>query len=585
MLSPERLETEKSRRQRRRAGRIHIIVLQLKAGDFSDLPQQLGPDWMHLSVHDEMRLGVNAPQGVPPNVWINIVTTLFAARAGLISARVTLANVIRWLLPVLNPQPGRRLLWPDWQLILEIIRHAPPAVLSAKGEYTQSLRQALDDITQSSGSLLRAFSGFDLEEHVVARGKNVVIDIANLYPPWLRLFVVDLLVSQLLVGRSHRHHRVDATEVLLVIDEGDALVSRKTEACFPDGLSPIALAEKQGREFGIACCLGLTALGNASRFVLSNAQYHLIFNLADDESVVEAARTLMLPQGAHLQFPALAPGQAILRESQGAWPHALWTAVDYVPPNRKPPPQHYDTHPFIPSKRLHELSHVMAALEKLITEHKRTRLRQAKETQRGEAPALSQQAHRLISLWAVKPYTPVARLWDELGRPSPSVQANVRSELEAAKLAEFEEERVGRRNVLLLELTAAGWKHLQRTPPKRKGRGGIAHRHYCHAILRYETARGNKARLEAVVPNTAHPADVAVLTKGGLHVYEVVSTQDANLLSHLQACFVQSDRVRTVTVVAPLKSDLKELEHMLDADLSLLPFRSRITFEPVGKYL
>jgi len=76
-------------------------------------------------------------------------------------------------------------------------------------------------------------------------------------------------------------------------------------------------------------------MGNASRFVLNAAQYHLLFNLADDESVLEARRTLQLPPHAELQFPGLRPGQAIFRETQGAWPHAMLVQVDYVPPYRR----------------------------------------------------------------------------------------------------------------------------------------------------------------------------------------------------------------------------------------------------------
>ena len=198
---------------------------------------------------------------------------------------------------------------------------------------------------------------------------------------------------------------------------------------------------------------------------------------------------------------------------------------------------------------------------------------------------MSDHARELLDLWSLRPYTPVARLWDQLGKPAASVQASVREELERRGLAEFEEQRVGKRNLLFMELTDKGWRFLGKTPLKRKGRGGIAHRHYCHAILRYEKGLGNKARLEARVPGTSHPADVAAWRRDGLHVYEVVSTQEANLGSHLHACFLQSDQVATAAIAAPLKRDLVGFERTLDGDLSLLPFRSRITFEPMEKYL
>ena len=313
---------------------ISTIIFDLKGNDFGDLKQKLGKHWLHMSVHSGMRVGMNNPDGTPPGIWINLISYLFSARAGIVSARVTLASIIRWLVATLNPKPLGRLLWPDWQLVLDVARKAPARLFAAKEDYLRSLLQVLDDVTMSSGDLLRTFDGLDLEAHVIAQRRCLIIDFSNLYPPWLRLFLVDLLVSQLLVGRMARKHRVGSTEVLIIIDEGDALVARQCEAAFPDGMSPLATLFKQGREFGLACCLGLTFMGNASRYVLNAAQYHLLFSLADDESVLEAKRTLQLPPGAEQQFPALQPGEALFREAQASWPHTVWVKTDYVPPCR-----------------------------------------------------------------------------------------------------------------------------------------------------------------------------------------------------------------------------------------------------------
>jgi len=311
-----------------------VLVLQIKPTDFTDLGRLLGPAWLIFSVHAGMKLGLNGPDVVPPELWTQMIATWFSVRAGLINARVALAGIIRWLLPILNPEGTAPLRWPSWENILEALRKMPKNVFGAKSVYMQSLETMLYDVVQSTGGLLQSWRGLDLETQVVAQGKNAVLDLSNIYPPWIRLYIVDYLVSQLLIGRMYARHRADTTEVLLVIDEADALVSRQAAASFQGELSPVDTVLKMGRAFGIASCIGLTAMGSASRQILSNVQYHLCMNMSDEESVQEARRTLMLPRGAELQFPALQPGEAIFREAQGAWPHPMLVKVDYVPPSQ-----------------------------------------------------------------------------------------------------------------------------------------------------------------------------------------------------------------------------------------------------------
>ena len=437
---------------------ISTIVIDQKGGDYADLPSLLGPDWLHLSVHDGMRVGLNAPTGVPPGIWRSFLATVIGARAGLISSTITFSALVDILLPALNQSPGNALLWPDWRALDEGMSIIPWRAVADKEPYFQTLRQAVRGMRQAPPGLTHAFSGIDLQRHVVDQRRSVVISTPNLYPHWYRSLLVDVLIGQLIIPRIHQHHRVDTTEVLLVIDEADALVDRQVEANFPGGFSPLALLERQGREFGVACCLGMSALGNASRHVLNSAHYHLVFALSDAESVLEAKRTLMLPPHAELQIPALKPGTAIFRESQGSWPHAMLVDVDYVAPNRMPPPQEYDSHPFIPSKPLDELPDVLEALKRVKSGHWNANLAKGGRS----APELSENARKLLQLWDVHPYTPCAQLWKQLDSPSFPVQKATYKELNDAGLAEFEQIRVGRRNMLFMETTPEGREWLER---------------------------------------------------------------------------------------------------------------------------
>ena len=562
---------------------VSLLCWDRKGGDYTDFAQDY-ENCVVLGFPETLRIGLNAPMGVKPNVWINHICSTFAARAGLVASSVCLANMMRFLLAAMNPHPdGHPLLWPSFDLLLDLARAAPLTLFASKPDYERSLIQQLECFANAAGELFSTFGGLDVEKDIVRRRLCAVLDVEGLGPASVRAFTADIINLQLLVGRQARRERGDAVDCIQVIDEADQDTSQKAESAFPD-LSPISLMLKQGREFRLGVILGLSAVGPAARMVTTNASHFYAFSMSDAPSMFETRNTLVLPPGAEAILPALEPGECLYR-GPGPWPHAALARVDYVAPCRAPRPSRYDAHPFIPSKRLHELPHVMEGLQKLIDEHKRTRLRQAREKGKQEKPPLSEQALKLASLWAVKPYTPVARIWNELGTPSPSIQAKVRSELTDAKLAAFEERRVGSRNMLFLELCPAGWQLLQRKPPKRKGRGGIAHRHFCHAILRYQKAQGHKARLEMVVPGTAHPVDVGARRGGALHVYEVIDTCETNLVDHLHACFVQSDQVATVTIVAPQKQHLRQLEQMVEADLSLMAFRERIKFEPVESFL
>lgn len=313
---------------------IATIIFDRKGGDYSDIPSMLGPHWLHLSIYEGLRIGLNGPEGMPPNAWINTISSLFCARAGLISSSVTFANIIRWTLAQMNPAPCEELLWPDLNLILEIAKSRYGGLFASKTDYLRSLIQVLEGIVQASGDLFRTFGGLDMERDVISKGKSVVIEMPNLYPAWLRQFLVDMIISLVLLGRIHRHHRTNTTEVLFIIDEADPDVSRKSEACFPDGLSTTSQLLKTGREFGLSSCVSVSLLGQVSRFVLGNVQYHLIFNMSDQECVVEAQRTLLLPAGGGLMLPGLNPGECLFRESQGPWPHAILCEVDDVPPSR-----------------------------------------------------------------------------------------------------------------------------------------------------------------------------------------------------------------------------------------------------------
>lgn len=564
---------------RKRGRPVSILIFDRKASEYGDLPRRLGHHWRHFSVHEGAWLGLNGPRDMPAHVWTSILCTIFAAAAGLVAGTAVLAHAIAWLLPRLNAQPTARRRWPDFRLLLDVLSKAPQ-LFSRKPEYAQSLSQQLEAVIDASGELFETSHGLDVNQDIIAQGQSAVFDIGNLQPPFLRMFVVWLILAQVLFARMHQKHRVDTTEVVAVIDEADQDVSREMEARFPDGLSPIGNLLQNARETGVGAIIGLHSLANTSRSVLANAPYHLMMNLSDEHSIAEASRTLLLPRGAERIFPALKPGEYIFRAAQSGWSHPVLAVVDPVPSNRDTTLPTYDHHMAVPAVRLADVPQLDAALSEASKQHRTARMRAAPAVKRD----VSDQGRNLLDAWSLHPFTPVARLWDSLKVVSFATQQAVRDELAGLKLAKFKDWRIGKVNVGLMELTKEGWAFLRKNPPRLRGRGEIEHRHATHWIVGVLRKQGGVTHIEWTVPGTSHTADVAHQGDDCWHAYEVIVTSKDNIVSHIQACLLTSKDVKSVTIVAGTKVELRKYKAKIAVVPSLRNVQSRVRYEPVDTY-
>ena len=433
---------------------VSFIYADRKGGDCADIPG-LCADVLHLHALETVKEGLNAPHGVPPTVWFQAVSSCFAARAGLIASSVCLANMLQWLFAVMNPhtetEPVR---WPTFETLLELSKAAPLEAFATKPDYAKALQQRLEGIVQAAYGTFHNLGGIDIARDLIAKRKSAVVDICGFGPSWVRSVFLDILQMQVLLGAQYRHERDDKVRFYLIMDEADQDTDRKTEESFPD-LSPLSLYIKQGREFGLAAALGVSAIGPTARMILTNISHYLFFSMADAESLHEARNTLLLRrQGAEAILAALEPGECIYR-GPGPWADPMLVRMDEIAPSRVTRPEKYDTHPFVPFVPLMEIPGAKEAIERLRAEHTHNKLRQGKQ----KAPELSENPSKLLRLRTLRGNTPVARLWDQLGRPSASAQAAARAELGEAKLAEFEEKRVGSRNMLFMDPTEAGWAY------------------------------------------------------------------------------------------------------------------------------
>jgi DNA helicase HerA-like ATPase len=308
-----------------------VIVFDRKQ-DYIDLPDLCHSDWLRVSVYDMVRIGLDAPDGVPPKAWVNIVASIFSARAGMIAAWTAFAAVLWWLLGVLNADPNHPTRWPSLQLVLDVLNAAPEKLFAAKAEYVGTLKTALQTAVQAVDTF-DCFGGLDLERDIIRPGKSIVIEMPNVTPAWIRQLIQDLLIAQLIYGRVHRAQKSNrGAEVILVMDEADQDATLESDRRFPDQMSPLSLLLRMGREFGLMVIVGASRLNHLSPYVLLEPSYHLILNQSDAASILAARNTLLLPPGAEQMLPGLQPGMCIVRENGGPWSHPLLVQLD--PPSQ-----------------------------------------------------------------------------------------------------------------------------------------------------------------------------------------------------------------------------------------------------------
>lgn len=558
--------------------KVIVFCFDRKGGDYADLPALFG--WKHFHVYNSLRLAHEPPSGMPPQTWINIISSIFCARAGLKYSWVTLSMALKTLLGLLNPKPARRLLWPDFQLILDFLNTVPIKEFSSKDEYARSLRQPLMGISASSFKTFNAFQGFRAED-LIAQGQSAVIAMPNMEPSWMRQLFMDTVMCQVLKGRIGRCDRSDPPLVLFVAEEFDPDIDARTELLFSDGMSPASECCKRGREFNVGAVVIVSSLVRVAPLVRENATTHIMFRMTDPDAIDEAARTLMLPRGGALTFGHLPAGEALVRQA-GLWPHAMRVKMDYMPRSVTKVTK-YDTHPYVASKRLSEMPYLQQAISDMLQS-----TRDARPNQANEDKQLSAEARGLLELATAHPFVPVARLFDAMGQLSFSRQKSIRKELEEAKLARFEEVRIGKVNMLLIEATEVALKMLglKSDPNENKGRGKLSHRTFAHWIKDHFERKGYTALIEGLVPGTNHPADVLLKSPEGQYsVSEICVTSSDNLLSHIHACFEACSVIEAMTVITTTKAKARQLKNQMLSAVGFKAYACKITYETIQNYV
>jgi len=321
----------------------------------------------------------------------------------------------------------------------------------------------------------------------------------------------------------------------------------------------------------------------ASKHIKRNTYYTFVFNVSDAKSVYDACLHLQLDLRCQRMLSSLLPGQCIFRPTQASWNNAMWCKMDFIEPARNLGPVQYEPHLHTPAISLSDVPQVLADFNAAVEEYRNARKRQ----EGNKTSELDQYAMKLLRLRIKNPYAPVARLFDAIGKVRFEAQVAIREMLETKNLAEFEEIRIGRSNVLLMDVTDEGYKVVGLpVPDANKGRGSISHRHFAHWIKLHYEKEGRKAFVEWIVPGTNHPVDVAVEAGSKWEVFEVCVTAFDNVLSHIKACFESgSDVVERLTIVVGTKTKLKELKKQIQSDFMFTLHADKVDFEIIQNFI
>ena len=553
---------------------ICVLVINIK-GDYRDLPDKFGKKiWDHYSVYDTFSTGCHPPIDCNDKLsWINQFTNLFASVFNLEYGEACFANVMRKSVECLNAS-SKNISWPSLPLIHQFSKLLPSHIVSGKPRYKQSFDHQLGNVLENTAQLFTAKEGFDVVKHLITPGRCAVIDCPNLHPSIL-IFFVNLLILQLMFSRVMLMQTSNSTNFVLVIDESDSLCSYETSRLFEGSYSPLAQLLKQGREFGIRVCLGMTNLGRCDPFITANAGELVFFQQQNTASVIEAAKALLQPDS-QILLSSMKRGNAIFRESLGIVSYGMLLEADYVEPAKTGQPENFDVHPVTLAKDIKEYPELMA----VVNQYKKTGYRKENEKDNIILRADSREFLDYASLYE---YEPVKYLFERMKVSSPCRQNAITKELQTKELIEAVLFRSKSSPVRLVEITSSGWEFLGKKSRYKKLRGKAVHTHGCRWIQFWFQRQGFKAQCEVQIGKGF--GDVVVEKEGKLIVYEVVVECSSNILKHIRDCFIESKKVFSLFIVTRTKTEWPGIEKIISKDTELSIFTTQIKFEVIDTFM
>ena len=565
------------------AGFIAILILDFK-GDFFDIPARLGRDrWSLYSPEDGFRVGIAPPINCPNHMaWINQVTRILAAHLDLKFSEGAIAKALRISLKLLNDSLSTPLAFASLLLLEQLLHVLPGKLLATKEEWLRSAQQRIEQLRRISGTLFEAEHGFDVARHL--NGRCAVVDCTMLSSIQAQI-LANLLALQLLFPRVTERRVSLRPDFAYIVDEADPLASYKASIVYPEGYSPLAQLMKQGREFGIMVVLGMSFLGQCSRFISANATYHFILNQCDPESTAVAAQTLLEPHSRTI-VSQLKRGHCLFKEAMGPVPYGMLLKADHVPASAMPRPKDVDHHSFTPARGIEEIPGLQDRINELSKEFQKTVLRQRQTA--GAGSALTRNEREFLDHMTLheRKCEPIHKIFARMGNPSPATQKSIISKLVKKGLLEATQIRTSKSPVRIGYPTELAWTFFNKQPQLKPLRGSLKHKMVSRWTRLYDLQNGAEESIcEFQVPGAKGVRDVGSTFHGELHCREIVIDCFTNVGHHARACFLDVQAVKTLTYVTLLRSDGDRIRKALNSDPDLAPFLDRIHFMQVDEIL
>ncbi len=417
---------------------VRILYVDPKA-DARDFPATFGPHWLILN-EDNIRMGLNAPEYIPVNKWIDVIAEILAARCGMRLSKTCFVGIVKFLVGLLyQGNRGGAPIFPSLREVLQAVQIKPIAEFySARADYIKTLTQVLNAILHESSEIFDCRGGLDINQ-LFAQGRHVIINSAAMAQS-TTMILVDILLMQLLQSRLiHRNHQWPF--VLVIIDEADTLLDPgrgHTDENYPHSMTPLQRVLRLGRELDLLACIGISDLIEVNHHVTTNMTYQICHRTTDSRALYCAMQSLQLQKGCEHLLSGLGPGQAIFKQALPSWHRPFLVQIDYHPTTSDPNPtlDRCVVDSALPAQDLYDIPGIEQEIHRIAQANNKTRQREIKATTGNK---LYEDSIRTLKQATRMLYRPFLEVFRKLKITNSGYQDKICDTLAQQGLVEFEE--------------------------------------------------------------------------------------------------------------------------------------------------
>jgi len=570
-----------------------ILILDVK-GDFTCVTSIPHPSINVVRPRTEAPMQiVRPPYGVSLDAWLPRLATSFCEYRGLKKSRHLFLDTIRHLCVHFGVDVDPTLPWPSLFNVLDYLKNQRGSKFGKDAEYKASLINELLGLLEDTGRAFDTCDGVDVEDHLLKSGGIAVLQMEDLPAPAQQL-ISTLSIERIIARRVAAHVHNVPLQVLIILDEAQQVLSRKSDLESAHGVAPLAMQWLRARESGVGFLAATHMLSETSLSVLASAKTMVVAGgLSDRASIDTAAQMMNLPAQARTMFPRLGRGQGLVREiGHGAYTDAF--LVDFDPPllakdavseaqRRAQMAPFLAGLPVTPSKPLTDYPALMAELHVASGKSPPASTRSAGATTvrlTREEEDLLLDCMRYRDDW-------MKERRSRLNISDYKALLRQAQSLEAQGLVRLHDVRLGRTTYSLVEVMDAGWQILGRSrPPHYIGHGGLLHTVLINRVARHlATTKWTRVQPEFHVGGTGHPVDIFGFCPAGVATAFEVTLSHSNVVSNAVRTLTPGSVVAALVFLCPVQDDCRKVEAILRRDAVVSGLMGQIQVRRVDQFI